>query len=204
MIENSGFASYIMFHAIKQHFTTKNYDYIKYHGKIKLTQDHFLKDKSKYSYYKLSRKYNLDELKDFLVANFIDRSVKWVGDLVNEEGESSYLQWKKRNQSLTYVFTEDLDCLFDEVNKPDELLKVRSGRFPLLLQKTMEGNIKVETLCILNDIMKFLPMWDKKVDDDIIYPEWSRKIIKYTPFIEFESNKYTNILKQKIKEYEKG
>ena len=202
MIENSGFASYIMFHAIKQHFTTKSYDYIKYNGKIKLNQDHFMKDKCKYSYYKLSRKYDLEELKDFLVSNFVDREIKWVGDVTNEEGESSYFKWKKRNQSLTYIFTGNVEYLFEEVNKPDELLVVRSGRFPRLLQETMEGNIEVETLCILNDIMGFLPMWDKKVDDDIIYPEWSRKIVKYTPFIDFDKAKYKNILKQKIKEHE--
>lgn len=203
MTENSGFASYIMFHALKQHFTTKSYDYLKYNGKIKLNQDHFLKDKCKYSYYKLSRKYNLDELKDFLVSNFVDREIKWVGDLTNEEGESTYLKWKKRNQSLTYIFTGNVECLFEKVNKPDELLVVRSGRFPRLLQETMEGNIEVETLCVLNEIMGFLPMWDKKVDEDIIYPEWSRKIVKYTPFIDFDKTKYTNILKQKLKEYEK-
>lgn len=203
MTENSGFASYIMFHALKQHFTTKSYDFLKYNGKIKLNQDHFLKDKCKYSYYKLSRKYNLDELKDFLVANFVDREIKWVGDLTNEEGEASYFKWKKRNQSLTYIFTGNVECLLEKVNKPDQLLVVRSGRFPRLLQETMEGNIEVETLCILNDIMGFLPMWDKKVDDDIIYPEWSRKIVKYTPFIVFSREKYIQILKQKLKEYEK-
>lgn len=202
MMENSGFASYIMFHALKQHFTTKSYDFFKYNGKIKLNQDHFMKDKCKYSYYKLSRKYDLDELKDYIVANFIDREIKWVGDLTNEEGEASYFKWKKRNQSLAYIFTENMDCLLDKVNKPDDLLRTRSGNFPLLLQMTMQGNIGVETLCILNDIMKFIPMWDKKVDDDIIYPEWSRKVVKYTPFIHFEKDKYTNILKQKLKDHE--
>lgn len=202
MIENSGFASYIMFHAIKQHFTTKSYDYQKYNGKVKLTQNHFMKDKCKYSYYKLSRKYDLEELRDFLVANFVDREIKWVGDLTNEEGESSYFKWKKRNQSLTYIFTDNVEYLFDRVNKPDQLLRVRSGRFPLLLQETMEGNIEVETLCILNDIMNFLPMWDSKVDEDIIYPNWSLKVKKYTPFVDYDRPKYTNIIKQKIKDNE--
>lgn len=201
MSENSGYNSYIMYHAIKQHFTTKNYDFFKYHGKINLSQNHFLKDKCKYSYYKLSRKYDLEELKNFLVANFVDHNISWVGELTNEDGEICYLQWKKRNQSLTYLFTEDVEYLFNKVNNPDRLLKVRSGNFPVLLSETMEGNIKVETLCILNSLLNFIPMWDKKVDDDIIYPEWSRKIIKYTPFIDFNKDKYTNILKQKIKEY---
>lgn len=202
MMENSGFAAYIMFHAIKTHFTTKKYDYFKYHGKVSLTQNHFLKDKSKYSYYKLSRKYDLEELRNFLVANFVDHTVNWVGEITNEDGEICYLQWKKRNQSLAYIFTEDMDYLFNKVNNPNNLLKIRSGNFPVLLTETMEGNIKVETLCILNALLDFLPMWDKKVEDDIIYPEWSRKIVKYTPFIDFNKDKYKNILKQKIKEYE--
>lgn len=200
MMENSGFASYIMFHALKQHFTTKSYDFFKYNGKIKLNQDHFMKDKCKYSYYKLSRKYDLDELRDFIVANFIDREIKWVGDLTNEEGESSYFKWKKRNQSLTYNFTNQVDFLLSEVNNPEDLLRIRSGNFPLLLQMTMQGKVEVETLCIMNDIMRFLPMWDKKVDDDIIYPEWSRKIVKYTPFIQFDKDKFKMILKNKLSE----
>lgn len=201
MTENSGFASYIMFNAIKQHFTSK-YDYFKYKGKVKLTQDHFLKDKGKYSYYKLSRKYDIEDLQDFYVSNFIDRNIKWVGELTNEEGESAFLKWKKRNQSLTYLFTENVEYLFDKVEKPDRILAVRSGNFPLLLSSTMEGAVSIETLCILNDILNFLPMWEKKIDDDIIFPEWKRKAEKYTPFIDFDKTKYKNILKELMQNYE--
>lgn len=201
MTENSGFASYTMFNAIKQHFTSK-YDYFKYKGKVKLTQDHFLKDNGKYSYYKLSRKYNMEDLQDFYVSNFIDRNIKWVGELTNEEGESTFLKWKKRNQSLTYLFTENLEYLFDKVEKPDKILAVRSGNFPMLLSSTMEGAVSVETLCILNNILNFFPMWEKKIDDDIIFPEWKRKAEKYTPFIDFDQTKYKNILKELMKNYE--
>lgn len=202
MIDNSGFASYVLYNALKLHFTTKQYDYFKYNGKTSATQESFLKRNDKYTFYKLSRKYSLEELQNFFVANFVDKDVHWVGELSNEDGEITYLQWRKRNQSLFYKFSTDLDILFEKVKNPDKLLMIRSGNFPILLQETMEGNIQVETLCILNDILNFLPFWEKKIDDDIIWPEWNRKIIKYTPFIDFDKNKYKNILKEKIKDYE--
>lgn len=47
--------------------------------------------------------------------------------------------------------------------------------------------------------MNFVPMWDRKIADTIHYPNVSRKIKKYTPFIQFEPTKYKLILK---KEYD--
>lgn len=200
--EGTGFAAYALYNSIHLHFTSKSYDYFKYNGKTNVSKDTFQRRKDKYYFHKLSRKYSLDELKQFYVANFVEGGVQWIGNITGENGEEVYTKWKKRIQSLTYLFTEDVEYILNQVRKPDELLVVKSGNYPRLLEVTMQGSIQVETLCILNDIMGFLPMWSKKVSDDIIWPDWKIKVEKYTPFIDYDRNKYKLLLTQKIKEHE--
>jgi hypothetical protein len=65
----------------------------------------------------------------------------------------------------------------------------------------MEERISIETLVILNDIMNFFPMWSKKIDDDIIWPSYRRRCIKYAPFIDYDKKKLKGILVEKMKEH---
>jgi hypothetical protein len=200
MTENTGFAAFSLYNALKLHFTSNSYDYFKYNGKTNVSQQSFLKRKDKYTFYKLSRKYSIEELKLFYVANFLDGD-KWVGDMNTANGEEVYTKWQKTQQSLTYTFENDIMVLLDECGTPDDMLNVKDGNYPLLLKNTQQNVIHLETLCILNDIMNFIPMWDKKIHDDIIWPDFKIKCIKYTPFIQYDKEKFLHILKKRIREY---
>lgn len=199
--EGSGFSAFAMFNAIKLHFTTDSYDYFRYHGKSNVTADNFSNRKDKYSFYKLSRKYRLEDLKNFYVANLLEKDVNWIGDINNLEGEETYKKWQKRTQSLTYRFEQDIIGLLNDTQSPNEMLVVEDGQYPILLKEVMHSNIAVETLVILNDIMNFFPMWDKKIADTIVWPSMRRKFVKYTPFIDYDKPKFTAILKECLKEY---
>ena len=201
MSENTGFAAFALYNAMKLHFTSDSYDYFKYNGKTNVSKDSFANRRDKYSFYKLSRKFNLDELKGYYVANFLEHNDKWVGDMTGQVGEDNYKKWQKRIQSLTYNFENDIVKLLDDVDSPNDLLVVKSGGYPKLLQETMQENISLETLVILDDIMNFFPMWTKKIDDDIIWPNFKRTCEKYRPFLLYDKVKYTNILKQRLKEH---
>ena len=196
----SGYEAYKLFNAIKLHFTTDSYSFFKYNGKTNVTKEQFAVRKDKYSFYKLSRKYSIADLKNFFIANFIVKDFSWVGEIANEEGEDNYRKWQKRNQSLTYVFQQDILHLMDSVNTPDDLLKVKFGQHPNLLIQTMQGEIAIETLVILNDIMNFFPMWNKKISDDIVWPTYKRKCEKYSPFLFYDKSKFKSILKENLHE----
>ena len=199
MTENSGYAAFTMYNSLKLHFTSTSYDYFKYHGKTNVSTSTFLKRKDKYTFYKLSRKYNVEELRDFYVANFLEGD-KWVGDML-KDGEDIYKKWQKTQQSLTYSFENDIVYLLSNGGSPDEMLEVKANSYPLLMKFVQLGQVKLETLVILNDILNFFPMWDKKIDDDIIWPDFKMKCLKYTPFLNYDKTKYKKILKEKIKDY---
>jgi len=199
--EGSGFSAFAMFNAIKLHFTTDSYDYFRYHGKSHVTTDNFSTRKDKFSFYKLSRKYRLEDLKNFYVSNLLEKDVNWIGDINNLEGEETYKKWQKRTQSLTYRFEQDIIGLLNETQSPNEMLVVKDGQYPVLLKEVMHNTIAVETLVILNDIMNFFPMWDKKISDTIVWPSMRNKFVKYAPFINYDKDKFKSILKETLKEY---
>ena len=197
MSEAGGFEAYAMFHALKLHFTSK-YDYVKYSGKTNVTKEQFMIRKDKFQFYKLSRKYKREELFGFYVANMLVNPKIWVGDLLSEDAESEYKVWQKTQQSLSYVFEQDIHRLFDSVNNPEELLKVVDKQYPLLYNLYMQGMCVKETLIILNELLNFLPMWVKKVDDDIIFPEFVKSCERYKPFLNFDKPKMLALLKKNL------
>jgi hypothetical protein len=205
MTENSGFAAYALWNALKLHFTSESYDYFKYNGKTNVSKQTFTTNKSKYQFYKLSRKYDLDELKNFYVANFIQGKGDWVGDLL-QDGDENYTKWQKTQQSLTYTFENDIMYMFDSVEGAefwhiDDYFKPIDGGWPMLITKMMHDKISLETVCILVDIFGCMPKWEKQITEDIIWPTHRRIIKKYTPFIQYDKEKFTKFLKEKIKEY---
>lgn len=201
--EQSGFSAFSLWNALKLHFTS-DYDFFKYNGKTNVSKDSFMHNKAKYSFYKLSRKYSYDELKDFFVANFLDRDVSWVGEITGLEGEESYKKWQKRIQGLTYCFEQDIMHVMDSVSNPNDILIVNDGQYPKLLVYTLENRISVETLVILNDLMNFFPMWEKKIQDTIVWPSHMKRWKKYTPFLIYDKNKFKNILLESIREHEQS
>ena len=198
--EGSGFSAFALYNAIKLHFTSDSYDYFKYGGKTNVSKSNFATRKDKYTFYKLSRTYSLQDLKNFYIANFLVKDVNWIGDIANAEGEENYKKWQKRNQSLTYQFEQDIIGLLNATQSPNEMLVVKDGEHPLLLKKMFQGTICIETVCILNNIMNFFPMWSKKISDDIIWPTYQRKCLKYEPFIQYDKTKFVGIVKESIKE----
>lgn len=194
-----GYEAFGLYESLKLHFTKDSYDFHKYNGKSNISVTSFENRKDKYHFYKLSRKFNKrEDLIEFLVANFVERDGLWVGDLLTEDAEVNYRRRQKILQSLSYEFTGDLAKLFNGVDDPNEVIKVVDGDYPILLTYTLQKETKIETLCILNSILGFLPMWDKKITDTIRWPDLRRKIVKYTAFLPKDSVKYKLILKKVI------
>ena len=154
MSENSGYASFCLYHALHLHFTT-NYDYQKYNGKVNVSKDAFLNRKDKYTHYALSRKYSLEQLKMYYVSNLFINPKAWIGDLNTQEAEENYKKWQKINQSLTYRVEQDIMYLFNKVKSPNDILLVKDGQEPILLKEVYYGNVASETLILLNTLLKF-------------------------------------------------
>jgi hypothetical protein len=196
----TGYEAFSIYNALKLHFSQQSYDYFKYNGKSRISVSSFENRKDKYHFYKLSRKYKEDEYINFLVANFILNDKTWAGDLLKDEAEANYLRRMKYMQSMSYSFDNDCSLIFEDLNDPNEVLKVEDGEYPVLLMMAFRKEIQPETLVILNALINFFPVWERQISDTIRWPDYRMKMLKYTAFVPFDSVKYRLMLKKVIEQ----
>ena len=189
--------AYKQYLALKNHFTKEKYDYHKYCGKSRATVQSFYKRKDRFWFEKLARNKDDKEVVDFFVSNFItctDPSKLWIGELIRE-GEGRYTDWKKRNQSMSYVFKEEMESILNNENL-DSIFEIKNGH-PIILKKYLGGDISIETLVICDRILGFRKDFDSHLQD----PVWetvSMRMKKYSPFLNIDVFRYKKLLKQLV------
>lgn len=191
------FDAYREYLALKNHFTKDSYDYFKYCGKSRATVQSFYKRKDRFWFEKVARQKTDQEVVEFFVSNFItctDPSKLWIGEMIRE-GDRRYEDWKKKNQSLSYVFTQETQSFFED-KKVDEVFKCSKGH-PPVLKNFLNGSISLETLVIYDRIFLFGKNFDKKLKDPV-WESVSMKMKKYSPFLHIDVQRYKNILKEII------
>jgi len=194
------FEVYRYYIALKLHFTTDKYDVIEKQGRVKVTKTAFLKRKDLGAITRVAKNYSDSEVVNFLVANFVSGD-RW-GGLFDLEAKERYTEWKKRIESLRYTFEQDIDRLLlelEQVNKNFEHLFVcAKGEHPYIIKAYLRKSISIETLVILEKIFGFIDKFDKEVTDNIVYPDISRLVKKYRPFLKFDMEKFNGILRARV------
>ena len=197
-----GFDVYKIYLGVKLHFTTDTYDYYKYSGKVNATLDSFTKRKDRYFFYKLSTRYSPSEALDFFVSNFVDDSKKWIGNLLNDDGHKVYLKYKKYFQSFEYSLRNSISNIVYDFSRKrisfDDGLCVVNGQHPRMLRLLIQRKIDFPTAIILDSVLDFIKVWDKEIEETIVWPDLSRKLKKMKPFISFNKTQAKLIMKEII------
>ena len=155
--------AYLMYCAMKAHFDKNDYDFVKYNGKSKVSRDSFYKRNDRVFFVKLTRKYkSKQDIQDYLLANFLVHPKGWVGKF----DEDNYIQWQKKIQSLSYMFKSEIEPILDS-----KLIAVAENTHPKLLKEYLGKRVSIETLVILDDISNFTKIWNKKLENDVVWPK---------------------------------
>lgn len=192
MAGEAAYNCFTMYNALKLHFETDKYDAIKFNFKTRVNSKSFFKRRDKYFFDKLARRHQQD-LCRFMVANFI-HDIKYVGDMLDDTAEKHYNGLVKRHESLSYVFKNDMSTLSCGYDSFDALLVSQDGQHPAIVREYMQGNICLESVVLLNQLTNFMRRADKDITETIAWPELSRKIHKYSPFVTGDINKLREII----------
>jgi hypothetical protein len=194
------FSVYKMYLALKLHFTTDAYDVIKQRGKVRASRQAFAKRTDLFSIKKISKNYTDEEVANFLVANFVSGD-RWGGMFDIEAGQR-YTLWKKKIESLSYSFSQDLDNLIHECEDsgidPASIFTITKGQHPYIIKAFLRKTISIETLVILEKLTGFINKFDSEINDTIVWPDISRLIKKYKPFLVIDVEKYDAIFRRRI------
>ena len=191
------FECYKTYIAMKQHFTKDKYDYFKYGGKSRASATSFNNRKDRYFFERMSRKKSDEQIVQYFISNFIsteDPSKVWIGEII-KNGETNFQDWQKRNQSLAYVFGDEIERVF-KGSSFDSYFD-SDGQHPKILKEYLKGELSIETLVILDRILGYAERFDKKILDPI-WGAVSLKIKKYKPFLNIDVSRYKKILKEKV------
>lgn len=182
------FECYCEYVSLKNHFSQPSYDYFKYNGKTRLKPESFKNRKDKIFFEKLAKH---SDVHKYLLANLSLNEKLWIRDLAySEDAERIYQEWNKRQQSLTYSFKQDISKLDVDFDKN---FIVKDNQHPILLNIFLSGEISLETICILLDITHAKKYWDINLKYDLVWDMLSQKVRKYTPFIQYDKDKFKKI-----------
>ena len=190
---NNPFKVYVDYLALKRHFQIDNqYNYFKYNGKIKASSDAFTNRKDYYHFAKLSKK---DDPHNILVANLCENDKEWIGDISSEKGYEKYIDWKSRQDSITYHFKTQLNNLNDDFKSN---FKVTNGQHPYILQLYIKKTISLETFSILVNMTNVIDYWNSKIEDIYYGIPLIKRSQLYQPFLQYDEEKLKNIVKDKF------
>lgn len=186
------FQWYVKYLAMKKHFTDAKYDYHKYHGKIRASYDKFRTRNDAYFFAKLADRDNPEKL---MLANFLVKPDMWIRPILEQEGEDRYTDWQRKIDSLSRVFSQDLNQLDD--NFQANFTSV-NGQHPLIITLYLQQKVQLETITILAHISNIFPYWDKEIVDKIIAGDIIKLIRKYRPFLEIDEKKFKDIVRKRF------
>lgn len=182
--------------AIKLHFTSPKYDVFQTRGHVKGSRDTFNSRNDRYIFEKLAQRYPDDkEMIQFFVSNFAyGQETALYG---NGEADELYSEWKRRKQSISRVFVDDLTNVmnFAEVHKfnADGIFKNVDGELPVLLNLYLSGKVTIETLRIIDDLYPFINTWEDDSTIKIVLGDGLLRIKKLKGFVKYDLEKVTKI-----------
>lgn len=195
-----------MYLAIKSHFHTDSYDYFKYRGGFRgASPEAFSKRKDRSFFIRLSKMYNTSQLEMFFVTNFVYNPRQWVGELLDKSATKIYKEMSGRVTALEYTFTRDIEWMLLQCEKENRefssLLTVdsRHSSYPDIISFMLQGDVSVETVVVLSSIIQLLAIWDRDIPDKIRWPDVSRRLKKYRPFLTIDRGHYKRILQTKLR-----
>jgi T4 gene Gp59 loader of gp41 DNA helicase len=179
--------AYEKYVALKLHFTTDSYDVNKYDWKTR--NPHYETRKDKIHFEKLAR--HPDPI-GLMVSNFVHDPRLWIGQIFDPKHQSVYTEWKRRRESLTYLFQQEIKQL------DDQSFKAADGQHPPLLRLFLSKKLSPETMVILDDYVHYQAAWNKTMVDDVIWQDVSRRITKYRPFVHYDAMKIRPIMREQF------
>ena len=200
MTSMTPFDVYKSYLALRLHFTTDQYDVIKQQGRVRASKQAFFKRKDLFAIKKISETMKDKEVVDFLISNFISGD-RW-GGVFDIESKKNYLDWKKRLESISYIFDKEITLIGNKLEKYQldfsYAFIVKNNEHPLILKMYLSKIVSIETLVILNKLNNFVDKLDVELKDDIMWPDVSRLIIKYSPFLNINKEKYESIIRARV------
>ena len=188
------FAAYRMYMATKLHFSSDKYNMLEQGGRVNTNEAAFKKRRGvELAITRLAKKYPMEDFVQYIMANILAGDKN--GGLFGGDGEDRYAAWKKKIQSLSYFYKQDLVKLREQDVGAglSPIWTSLNGQHPLILREYLAGTVTIETLVILEQLYKYCDTLDEALSYDPLWKETGKLIRKYIPFLAIDKEQYEQI-----------
>ena len=183
MDEYSLFKTYV---ALKTHFTVDEYDFLKYDGKVRITEVSFKKRKDYMMFYKASEWIPQRIVVPFLVSHFITLNNFTIHFVLDNpiKSQKIYSSWKQRTENIYDLYQSDLKTIAKESKYSwKDCIKQSNEDYPLLFKLVTSYKISPETSCLLDDLFHQSSKTYNGLEEDVLFQSMNLKYRKYRIFL---------------------
>lgn len=126
--------------AMKQHFTSKKFNFFTNAGRIRYDLEHYIQRNDFKSFEGLAKRFTVQEYVIYLASNLMYGCSDMIWDYGH--GVSNYNLFLTRRETINQIFNQDIHTLFQNQ------VRISDGRE--ILSHLTRGNITFETVSILN------------------------------------------------------
>lgn len=182
------FAVYCKFNALKLHFTSMKYNYLKHHGAVKASYDTFIKRKDVSIFNTMAKTIPDNTIVPFFISQFIGRNfLTSVTDIVKNPAQSKKLwyDWLDRVNDVRVLYKKDIIALAKMSNGGTwkSLLSFNGDDYPQIFKLVCSNEISPETYSCLYDIFTHEKQECEDVSNDTMFLSLNLKYTKYRCFI---------------------
>ena len=102
-------------------------------------------------------------------------------------------------QSLTYTFEQEMIPLLED-NSFSDIFEIPKDTHPRLLKEHLGNRVSIEAMIILDNLVEYTKNWDKKMGDDVVWPNINKMLENYKKFLTFDRKRCKLILMTLIKQ----
>jgi hypothetical protein len=187
----TGFDAYKIYTAIKLHFDSDSYDYFKYNGSIRATENSFHKRNDVYFFEKLARDYDLNTIigKNLAQVRMAGGGTNkyWIKDLLSRENDKEYFRWKAYTDSFGIYLKNELSeireflILNEDMNFPKLFVPIENSD-PIFLKWMITRKHTEECVLSIQKAMKCFEVMG--LPENSIHSDLYNYYNKYLPFVE--------------------
>jgi len=186
---STGFELYVKYLALKRHFSDEKYDFFRYNGKVRCSEESFTSKKNQKNFHffqRLAAKYTAVEAERFLVSNFLLTSQPkevWFNWLVRH-GETSYRELLTPMEHIEKQMERFVTICKERYPDVESVFRSTPGNFhPGALRSYLAQDISIVTLLYLDGKFRFKDELDETLTDSI-WTETKFKLEKSAPWFD--------------------
>lgn len=194
-----GYRAYKFYLAVKLHFTTDKYNVFETRGAVSISRSKFEERNDKYIFAKLGKRFASEqEFIQYVACNFLygNPNVIYSGS----EADDNYIEWQRRRQSATKLFSDDCDKLIASNKCYDDIFYCTKNSFQYIMSLYVGKKINIETVRILDDRFQFMKRIPENSAMATMFSDKILLIEKAKGFIKYNKERVTPIVDNLLEE----